>query len=79
MGVHKKEKTFKCNQCEYATLYSHQLKRHVSSFHKKPKPFNFEMCSFRASNPTALKTHVGLFIIKKNHLSVISAIMLLLD
>ena len=50
------ENTFSCDQCEYKTKYSHNLKTHRTSKHEGTK-YDCENCDRNFSTKTNLRTH----------------------
>ena len=56
------EKSHKCKQCEYASLYAGDLRRHLKR-HSGEKSNKFNQCDFASSYASALmihlKTHSG--------------------
>ena len=51
-------KRYKCGRCEYATIKSSDLKKHVLAVHDKVKKFKCELCEYAASKAGTLKNHV---------------------
>ena len=53
----EKEKSNKCNQCEYASSQARNLKTHVKT-HSGEKPNKCNQCDFSSSHAQSLKTHL---------------------
>ena len=44
LSVHKKERPFKCNECQYSSSDNGKLKRHILSVHKGERLFKCNEC-----------------------------------
>ena len=42
--IHKENKPFNCNICEYETVQATPLKEHIESVRKGIKPFHCKIC-----------------------------------
>ena len=49
-SVHKGEKPFKCDICDYSCSRKGNLNRHVS-MHEGNKPFKCDICGYSCSGP----------------------------
>ena len=58
-SVHKGEKPFKCDICDYSCPRKGNLNRHVQSFHDGKKPFKCDICNYSCSLKNHLNKHVG--------------------
>ena len=61
VGRHTNEKTYKCNECEFATVYRENLYRHKRQLHLEKllgKPFACDECDYRGKTNKQLMTHV---------------------
>ena len=63
--VHKKEGHQKCPACEYTTLQSADIKKHMKSVHLKIKDKACEECSYATSRMENLKEHIKRKHVKK--------------
>ena len=65
-AVHKSEKRFLCNLCDFATYYSHSLKKHQKSHETNPsfqgkgniKKNKCSLCEYTGKCPSQLYHHV---------------------
>ena len=57
MKTHSGEKSYKCNQCEYASVQAVDLRRHLKS-HSGEKLFKCGLCDFASVWAVALRTHL---------------------
>ena len=59
-GKHNRERSHKCNQCEFASSFSSSLRTH-SKKHSGEKPNKCSLCKYASYQAVHLKTHL------KNH------------
>ena len=57
METVNKEKSHKCNQCEYASSNASSLKTHLK-MHSGEKSNKCNQCNYASSHASALKTHL---------------------
>ena len=54
----KKEKTYKCNQCDYySSVHAYNLRTHLKT-HSGVKEYKCNQCSYASGQAGHLKTHV---------------------
>ena len=53
----KDQMKFKCSQCDYATVESAALKKHVRFRHSKERPFICSVCGFSLATASAMARH----------------------
>ena len=56
--VQKEIKVFKCNICEYETVWKGYLKQHKKSVHERIKPYICNICNYKAIEKSSLKRHI---------------------
>ncbi|UYV83676.1 SETMAR [Cordylochernes scorpioides] len=56
--THTGEKPFKCEHCDYRTIYKNDLKVHLCT-HTGEKPFKCEHCDYRAIQKKSIVRHLG--------------------
>ena len=58
-SVHKGEKPFKCNICDYKFSTRKHITQHISSVHEGKKPFNCSICDYNCSRKERLTQHMA--------------------
>ena len=59
MKAHSGEKSHKCSQCDFATVYKSSLNKHFKSHSgEKKKSFKCDHCNYASDKSSNLKTHL---------------------
>ena len=62
----EKEKTHKCNQCDYVSSYASNLRTHLKR-HTGEKSNKCSLCDYASSNASSLSTHLKTHCGEKSH------------
>ncbi len=74
-AVHKKEKPFTCEYCDYKTSRNDRLESHIQIVHYKKKPYVCQYCDYKAPFKSKLNHHTQQFIMERNCMSANTVII----
>ena len=71
LKTHSGEKSYKCNQCDFASIEAHNLRNHLKA-HSGEKSNKCNQCEFASSQAGNLKTHLKTHSEKSNKCNMLT-------